>query len=135
MKLANFGLKETKTRRKILTLLENSKEPMTAEDIFKVLLEDEINLSTVYRTLNSFISRNLISKEIRQDGIAVYHYITSEHHHVLICTKCNKKIFLDDCPYQEIDRSIYEKTGFSIKHHNIELYGLCKDCQNKNDLN
>lgn len=134
MELTNFGLRETKTRQMVLSLLKNAKEPITAEDIYKALIDEKINLSTIYRSLNSFLERNIITKEIRQDGKALYHYLQKEHRHVLICTTCNKKIYLDNCPYQEIDKTIYVETGFTIKHHNIELYGLCKECAEKESL-
>lgn len=129
MDLYNLGLKQTKTRKTILDIMTNSKELLSADDVYKLVIDQGINLSTVYRTLTSFHELGIISKEIGKDGKAMYLYIRDEHHHVLICTKCGKRIYLKDCPYIEFDAKIYNQTGFKIQNHNIELYGLCKDCQ------
>lgn len=131
MELTNFGLKQTKTRKMILEILENSTDSLSAEDIYRLLIDEGINLSTVYRTLTSFVERHLVSKEIRNDGKAIYTFIRAKHHHVLICVRCNKKIYLDECPYKVVDEKILEETGFKLQAHNIELYGLCKECQLK----
>lgn len=128
MDLKNYGLKNTKTREKILQILEESQDPLTAEEIYKLNIDDESNLSTVYRTLTSFCDKNMLVKEIRNDGKAIYSLKKQDHHHVLICTKCHKKIYLDKCPYQAIKNEILNETGFLIENHNIELYGICKEC-------
>lgn len=131
MNLQNFGLKQTKTRQKLLEIMKKLQDPITAEEAYKLLLDDEINLSTVYRTLTTFCERGLIKKEIRKDGKATYLYIREKHHHVLICIKCNSKIYLDDCPFLQMNKEIYNKTGFVLDNHNIELYGTCKSCNEK----
>ncbi|MCR5787003.1 MAG: transcriptional repressor [Acholeplasmatales bacterium] len=132
--LKDFGIKQTKSRQHILDILDNSKEPMTAEDIFRELINEEINLSTVYRTLNAFYEQSIVYKEIDKDGKALFMILREKHKHVLICTKCGKKIFLKECPYKNIDNEILKETGFKIENHNIEIYGLCQDCQKKGVL-
>lgn len=132
--LKDFGLKNTKSREHILQILENSKEPLTAEDIYKQVIDDGLNLSTVYRTLTSFVEQSIVYKEIDKDGKAVYIIIKGDHKHVLICVKCGKHIYLDDCPYKEINEQILNKTGFLVENHNIEIYGLCNKCQKKGIL-
>lgn len=52
--LKSTGLKATLPRLKILEVFQNAKQRhMTAEDVFRVLLEDrsDIGLATVYRVL------------------------------------------------------------------------------------
>ena len=129
MDLSNFGLKNTKARECLINLLKESKDPKTAEELYLNLPQGLTNLSTVYRTLHTFCEAGIISKEIRPDGKALYSYSSFEHHHVLICIKCSKKIYLSDCPYKKINDEIYQETGFLVDNHHIELYGYCKDCQ------
>ncbi len=132
--LKDFGLKSTKSRQHILDILEKSEKPLTAEDIYKLVINDDLNLSTVYRTLTSFVEQSILYKEIDKDGKAVYMIIRGEHKHVLICTKCGKHIYLSKCPYKEANEDIFNKTGFLVENHNIELYGLCDKCQKKGIL-
>lgn len=132
--LNDFGIKSTKGRKLILNIVENAKEPITAEDIYKQIIDEKINLSTVYRTLSSLHELHIINKEIDKDGRALYMIVKNDHKHVLICTKCGKKIYLKECPYTEINKQIEEDTGFKIEDHNIELYGLCSTCKQKRVL-
>jgi len=132
--LNDFGIKSTKSRKLICEIVENAKEPLTAEDIYKKVMDEGINLSTVYRTLTSLTELNIINKEIDKEGKALYIIIKKDHKHVLVCTKCGKKIYLDDCPYSAINKEIEEKTGFKVEAHSIEIYGLCNDCKKKGVL-
>ena len=100
MDLSNFGLKNTKARECLINLLKESKDPKTAEELYLNLPQGLTNLSTVYRTLHTFCEAGIISKEIRPDGKALYSYSSFEHHHVLICIKCNKNNII--CVYHII---------------------------------
>ncbi len=132
--LNDFGIKSTKSRKLILNIVETASEPITAEEIYKQIEKEKINLSTVYRTLSSLHDLHIINKEIDKDGRALYMMIKDNHKHVLICTKCGMKIYLKECPYTEINKQIEDNTGFKIEDHNIELYGLCSKCKNKGVL-
>ena len=132
--LKDFGLKSTKSLEQILKILDSSKEPLTAEEIYNLLNDKSINLSTVYRTLTSFSDESIIYKEIDNDGKALYMIIKDKHKHVLVCTKCGMHIYLKDCPYKEANLKILNDNEFLVESHNIEIYGLCKKCQKKGVL-
>ena len=72
--LQREGMKSTRHRKAILLLLEQSDHPMTAEELYIALREKtaSINLSTVYRTLDTFVSKNLVIKSTMDDGKARY---------------------------------------------------------------
>lgn len=63
-RLKNSGLKTTKSRKAILDILIRSNQPMAAEQIFLELKEEciDINLSTVYRTLETLENKDLVTK-------------------------------------------------------------------------
>ena len=132
MELKDFNLKYTKAREKILRLLESSTDPLSAFDMFYLLDDKTINLSTIYRTLQTFEEKGMIIKDVRVDHKCVYTIKKAHHNHILICTKCNKKIYLNTCPFHEVYENIYDETGFLVNDHNMELYGICKECQIKN---
>ena len=68
MKLLDYGLKSTKTRERILQILDSSKDPLTAEDVYKKIIDENINLSTVYRTLSTFADKGIVIKDVLNDG-------------------------------------------------------------------
>ena len=126
-------LKNTKGRALILSVLKGAKKPMSAEEIYNQLRNKGLNLSTVYRTLNTFYDCGIVLKEVNKDKENVFTLVRDEHsdHHILICIKCHKVVQLKGCPYHEVNEKIEEETGFKIQDHNIEIYGVCPDCVNK----
>ncbi|MDO5718781.1 MAG: transcriptional repressor [Tissierellia bacterium] len=121
--------KMTKKRRLVYEVLENAIRPLTASEIFDCLKEDEneVWLSTIYRTLQVLEKADLISKTIIP-GSEKAHYLTTEekHKHYGICLNCHKLIDLE-CP---IDRykKILDGKGFTIVDHRFMIYGYCKEC-------
>ena len=72
--LRKAGLKVTHPRTRILELLETGVRHMSAEDIYKRLINsgEEIGLATVYRVLQQFESAGLVLKHNFEGGQAVY---------------------------------------------------------------
>ena len=128
--LKKAHLKVTKPRKEILYILERASTPLTAEDIYSCLKDKNINLSTVYRTLNTFEEAHIVKKEINHNKENIFS-IEGEDSHILVCVKCHKAVKLDDCPYHEANEKLEKETGYHIHDHNTEIYGICPDCQNK----
>lgn len=122
-------LKKTKVRKAVYAVLEKAKHPLTAEEVFSLIQEDGFDLSTVYRTLNTFAEAGLLKKEINEEKENIFALEKDEH--ILVCTECHKRIPLEGCPYHEVNEEIAKETGFLIQDQNTEIYGLCPDCQKK----
>jgi len=130
--LKREGIKNTKHRCSIIEILGKSDAPVTAEDIFIRLHESSksICLSTVYRTLETLISKGLVSKTIiSSDNRAVYELNTAEHKHHLVCVGCKRMVSIDGCPFNEYEKEIQGKNGFDITGHKLEIYGFCPECR------
>jgi len=131
--LKREGIKNTKHRTAILEILEESDSPKTAEQLF-ISLKDKtasIDMSTVYRTLDTFSSKNLVIKSNRvDDGKALYELNHHEHKHHLLCVGCHKLISIEDCPIGELQQILKQKIDFDITGHKLEIYGYCHDCKN-----
>lgn len=130
--LCEKGLKYTKHRDAILKILDQSEKPLTAEEMFLILKENnqETCLSTVYRTAEMFEEKELIVKiNSFDDGKARYEMVSGEHKHHLICMDCHKRIAIDECPFEILQKSIKENMDFEIIGHKFEIYGYCKECR------
>ncbi len=67
--LKSSDLKKTKRRMAILIILEKSAVPMTAEDIYSIVVKDvHMSLSTTYRTLGTLSEKGILLKNLSQDG-------------------------------------------------------------------
>ena len=123
------GLKATPARVETLRYLSSLNAPISAEDLFERLRHNGLDLSTLYRTLNSLSSVGLVKKEVGARKENLFSLEREEERHLLVCLRCGKKIPLEGCPYHEVNESIEEKTGFKVLDHNTEIYGICPDCR------
>ncbi len=122
-------LKTTKSRLAILKTLEKSSVPMTAEDIYFIVVKDvPMSLSTAYRTLGTLSDKGILLKNLSQDGKTYYQINNHQHKHQLVCTLCNETIPIDDCPLTSMEENLIRKTGFVITGHSLEFLGICPKC-------
>lgn len=129
-KLKQHGLKETKTRKEILNLLENE-SPLNADQIFEKLKDSKIKISSIYRNLSTFTDENLVIRTVGLDNISYYQLNKDHHLHQIVCTSCGKMDIIDHGPLIEIENAIEEETGFTITSHSFEFSGLCPECKSK----
>ena len=129
------GLKVTLPRLKVLEILEvSAQRHMSAEDVYKALLVEggEIGLATVYRVLTQFEDAGLVSRLSIDGGHAVFELEDGVHHDHLLCVSCNQiEEFVDEVIEQR-QRSIAAEKGFKMTEHSLYIYGICKQCQEKN---
>lgn len=135
-RLKSSGLKTTKSRKAILDILIRSDQPMAVEQIFLILKEEQIdiNLSTVYRTLETLENKELVTKiSIMDDDRMLFEYNQLGHRHYLVCITCKKIITVQNCPLGSYEKTLENETHFNIIGHKLYLYGYCESCQRSND--
>ena len=131
-KLNKSGLKTTKSRKAILDILIKSNQPMAAEQIFLVLKEEQINInmSTVYRTLEALENINMVTKiSIIDNDRMLFEYNQMGHRHYLVCIGCKKIVTIQNCPLGSYEKELENKTDFTILGHKLYLYGYCSECK------
>ena len=134
--LKNTGLKATLPRLKILEIFQTGKQRhMTAEDVFRVLLEDrsDVGLATVYRVLAQFEQAGLLNRSNFESGKAVYELNEGQHHDHLVCLDCGKVEEFFDVEIEKRQQSVAQSKGFVIADHSLSIYANCiKDkCPNR----
>lgn len=120
-------MRMTQQRKMILNLLSQSPQPKSAEMILSELPENTMNLSTVYRSLDTFFDQGMISKSTMKNT-AFYYINQKDHHHYMICMGC-QKMYEIDCHLDHIADQIAKEHHFKITHHDMTVYGYCEDCQ------
>lgn len=127
--LKKAGLKATLPRLKILSILEESAERhMSAEDIYKSLLEsgEEVGLATVYRVLTQFETAGLVIRHNFEGGRAVFEMNQGHHHDHMVCVECGKVFEFYDPAIEARQRKVAEKSGFVMEEHSLYIYGTCE---------
>lgn len=121
----------------IFDVLKNTPNSLTAEEIYNdVSQKVKINLSTVYRTLNNLVEKEIVTKVVRQDKIAYYELAdeNSNNKYYMICDVCNNAFPTDILDVNKLTRKIKRETGFNITSQTLEFHGICPECTRKSKI-
>ncbi|GLS14376.1 MULTISPECIES: ferric iron uptake transcriptional regulator [Hydrogenophaga] len=134
--LKSTGLKATLPRLKILEIFQTARQRhMTAEDVFRVLLEDhsDIGLATVYRVLMQFEQAGLLIRSNFESGKAVYELNEGQHHDHLVCLDCGRVEEFFDPEIEKRQQMVAKARGFALQEHALSLYAHCTkgDCPHR----
>ena len=117
--LKEHNLKVTNNRIEILNIINDLKVDASIKNIIQ---NTNMDVSTVYRILNTLEKNNIIDKIVNEDDIV--YLIKEEHKHYFKCVKCHQMIEIDTCPFEH-----YKMNGFKILSHSLILDGICDKCQ------
>lgn len=134
--LKSTGLKATTPRLKVLEIFQKSAQRhMTAEDVFRVLLEDrsDVGLATVYRVLTQFEQAGLLIRSNFEGGKAVFELNEGQHHDHLVCLDCGRVEEFFDAEIENRQNAVAKARGFTIAEHALSLYAHCskQPCPNR----
>ncbi len=133
--LKRKGMKYTEQRAIILQILLNVDDHLNAEEILEIVKEKypehKIGIATIYRTLNFLEEVNLISSISFGKESKKYESTSSKHHDHIICTSCGKIVEFLDESIEKKQEKIALDHGFKITNHTMQIFGMCSECQAK----
>jgi Fur family ferric uptake transcriptional regulator len=129
------GLKFTIQREVILEMLYNSDEHLTPEGLHHLIQQKhpELNtgIATVYRTLSLLEESDMVTSLSFGAQGKKYELGAKDHHDHVICTTCGSITEFVDEAIEERQKKITESLGFIMQEHSMQIYGICKNCQDK----
>ena len=129
--LKEHSLKFSKQRDLLLTIFNEHKRPLTAEDVYN-MLDSAMDLSTVYRIINVFtVSEILLKLSMQNESKALYLLNENRHVHHLVCLSCHQVKTIEGCPIHHYEHELKKKTDYDIVSHNLEIFGYCPECKEK----
>ena len=122
--LKKAGLKVTLPRLRILELLEEDQAHLSAEDIYRKLIDagEEVGLATVYRVLTQFEQAGICIRHNFEEGHAVYELTPSDHHDHMVCLDTGDVIEFTDDVIEERQKILATEHGYEIVDHSMVLY-------------
>ena len=126
--LKEHDFKITPLRITLLKFINQSKSPISAEDISKKI--KSADRATIYRALSAFSESGIIKELGITKEKRLYENSHKKHHnHHIICTKCGTIEDIDFC-IKNINTSAEKKSKLfkKIKGHNISFTGTCRKC-------
>ena len=132
--LRSNGFKVTPQRLAVYEVLSNTKEHPNAEMIFSSLQATypTMSLATVYKTIDILNEIGLVQILNAGEDSFRYDADTSEHAHVR-CVDCGKVEDLYDLDVEKFNKGIEKNTHYKLVGQQFYFYGVCPDCQKKND--
>jgi len=132
--LKKNALKFTIQREVILETLYTSDEHLTPESLHNLIQQKfpelKIGIATVYRTLSLLEESNIVTSLSFGAQGKKYELGAKNHHDHLICTECGSITEFVDEEIEKRQNKIANKLGFNMQDHSMQIYGICKNCQN-----
>lgn len=129
--LKKIGLKITKNREQVLSILQNSQRPLNHLEIMDQLPKDQSwDRVTIYRALADLEEKQVLATMLTSDRITYFelkeeHSTKNHHHGHVICETC-KRIECVDNLEKQMPKNLL---GYKILTMDVTFRGVCKDCQ------
>lgn len=129
--LREVDLRATPARLAVMTFLEKAKSPVDVTSVIDYLSINSIKTdpATVFRIMNLLTQKGITTPIQFQEGKTRYELSSKEDHHHLICENCGKIEDVSDTIIPTLEKEIHKKSGFLVKRHSLEFFGLCALCQ------
>jgi Fe2+ or Zn2+ uptake regulation protein len=125
------GYRITTPRKAVVEIIAHSPRVLSPADVYKQARKHchGLGLVTVYRTLEKLEELGLIQRVHQPGGCHSFIASARGHQHLLICQQCGLAEYFSGDNLDPLMKTIGRDSGFSIKEHWLQLFGLCTDCK------
>ncbi|MBN1366945.1 MAG: transcriptional repressor [Dehalococcoidales bacterium] len=129
--LTQKGYRITPQRTMILEAIQSSDQHISAEEIHAQVVAKypNVNISTVYRTLELLKKLGLVTETDLGGGRFRYHPAEKGHHHHLVCQECGNTIDLDNSELYPLKEVLLKKHKFIADLQHLAIMGRCVNCK------
>jgi Fur family ferric uptake transcriptional regulator len=118
------GLRRTPQRERVLETVRRLGHA-TPEEIFDAV--PEVDLTTVYRTLEVLEEIGMVRHTHLDHGAPAYRPAEDDHIHV-VCHDCGSVVDAPATLVDEIETRLHEERGFVLDRAHLTLFGRCQSC-------
>lgn len=123
-RLHERGLRVTPQRERVLDAVRGLGHA-TPEQIFDRI--DDVDLATVYRTLELLEGIGMVRHTHLDHGAPAYRPAEDDHVHV-VCHECGGVIDVPASLADELEQRLHAERGFELDRAHLTLFGRCRDC-------
>jgi Fur family transcriptional regulator, ferric uptake regulator len=129
--LQENGYRLTEARRAVVETVQESTRALTPIEVFDMARKKyrALGLVSVYRTLEKLEELNLVQRVHQPQGCQAFIAESSGHEHLLLCQNCGQVTFFEGDDLDPLIKTISKNTGYLIREHWLQLFGLCQACQ------
>jgi Fur family ferric uptake transcriptional regulator len=134
--LKTHGLRMTPQRQLILSAIASLQGHISADTVHQQVVErfPNVNISTVYRTLELLQELGLVTHTHFDDGVAQYHLAEESSHQHLVCRECGSEQELDLALLRPLAAQLTERYGFEPDLAHFAIVGRCARCADRAPL-
>ncbi len=123
--LREHGILPTAQRLAIAEFIFSTDGHPSADEVWEKVKSTFPTLSraTVYNTLNLFVDKGLIKRQLLREGTVVFDAVSTAHHHFI--DEKSGRIY--DIPWDNIEVKVKgEMTGFDVRDYQVVMRGRRK---------
>lgn len=135
--LSDHNLPVTHQRLAVAEVVFFAGDHVSVEDIQKQLAArgEEVGTATVYRTLDLLVRSGLVREHDFGQRFKRYEPSPAgQAHEHCICSSCGRVMEFSNDRLERMIALLAEEVAFRPHHHRLEVYGLCRECQQANPL-
>jgi Fur family ferric uptake transcriptional regulator len=131
IQLRDHGYRLTGARRAVVDTVARSRHALTPIEVYDVARKRyrALGLVTVYRTLEKLEKLHLVQRVHQPQGCQAFIAAGQGHQHLLLCQRCGRVTIFEGDDLKALISAISTKTGYRIRDHWLQLFGLCASCR------
>lgn len=120
------GMRMTEQRRVIVRVIGEAEDHPDVEEIYRRAsdIDNNISLSTVYRTVRLFEEEGILEKHDFGEGRSRYGQANTGHHDHLIDVNTGQVVEFRNEQIEKLQEVIAKELGYKLIDHKLELYGV-----------
>ncbi|PYP11521.1 MAG: transcriptional repressor [Gemmatimonadetes bacterium] len=134
--LAEHNLPATQQRLAVAEAVFFAGEHLSAEEVGRrVATRVAVGTAMIYRTLDLLVRAGLAKEHDFGEGFKRYEPLAvGQAHEHCICSACGQVTEFANDRLERMIALLAEEVEFRPHHHRLEIYGLCRTCQQANPL-
>ena len=135
--LSERSLPATQQRLAVATVVLDAADHLSAEDVARLVAKRgvAVGLTTVYRTLDLLVASGLVQERDFSEGFRRYEPVApGQVHEHCVCSSCGRVMEFSNDRLERMIALLAEEVQFRPHHHRLEVFGLCRECQQSNPL-
>lgn len=129
------GFKWTPQREEIATWVFQNHGHFTVDQLLESLKEQDRKVppATAYRVVQMLRDLELVLEHDFGEGSKYYEHLPGHpHHDHMVCRQCGAIFEFTNQKLEDLQEKIAAKIDFEIEDHSLVMFGICKDCRQKN---
>ncbi len=125
------GYRLTAARRAVVETVAASTHALSPLEVYDAARKHYrgLGLVSVYRTLEKLEELRLVQRVHQPEGCQAFIAAGDGHQHLLLCRRCGQVTFFEGDDLDNLINSISRKSGYQIREHWLQLFGLCRNCR------